>query len=195
MTTVPSTMIPKSSAPRLMRLALNLSVTMPMMVINMDNGITAAVMSAARMFPRKRKRITITRRAPLREVFSDRAYGLVHQAGTAVHRFGEHALRKRTVYFLQSVCNPLRHDAAVLSHEHEHGSQDNLFAVLRGRAGAQFLSEMHFSDIVHMNRHSAKIAHNDLTNILEVRDLTRSPHQELLTVSLDVTGSCIRIVA
>ncbi|MOA50693.1 hypothetical protein D3C78_1737480 [compost metagenome] len=63
-TTAPSTMMPKSSAPRLMRLALTLLENIPVKVNSIDNGITIAVMIAARMLPRNRKRIAITRIAP-----------------------------------------------------------------------------------------------------------------------------------
>ncbi len=51
MMTAPSTMRPKSSAPRLIRLAEICASTMPVMVISMATGMTSAVITAARMFP------------------------------------------------------------------------------------------------------------------------------------------------
>ena len=68
-TTAPSTMIPKSSAPRLIRFALTFALTMPVNVISIDSGITSAVISAARMLPRNRNRIAITRIAPSSRFF------------------------------------------------------------------------------------------------------------------------------
>lgn len=62
-------MMPKSSAPRLMRLALTLYVTMPVKVNSMDSGMTMAVISAARMLPRNRNRITMTSVAPSSRFF------------------------------------------------------------------------------------------------------------------------------
>ena len=64
MTTAPSTMIPKSIAPRLMRFALTLFATIPVTAKSIDSGITRAVMTAARILPRKRNRTTMTRVAP-----------------------------------------------------------------------------------------------------------------------------------
>ncbi len=68
-TTAPSMMMPKSSAPRLMRLALMRWFTMPVKVNSIDSGITSAVMMAARMLPRNRNRIAITSTAPSSRFF------------------------------------------------------------------------------------------------------------------------------
>ncbi|GJD73584.1 hypothetical protein CFIICLFH_1813 [Methylobacterium goesingense] len=64
MMTAPSTMRPKSRAPRLMRLALMRPWTMPVMVISIATGMTRAVTMAARMLPSSRNRMTMTRAAP-----------------------------------------------------------------------------------------------------------------------------------
>ncbi|MNV66194.1 hypothetical protein D3C71_1589360 [compost metagenome] len=69
MTTAPSTMMPKSSAPRLIRLALTLLLNMPVKVNSIDNGMTMAVISAARMLPRNRNSTAITRIAPSMRFF------------------------------------------------------------------------------------------------------------------------------
>ena len=60
----PSTSKPKSSAPKLIRFALTLVCTMPVIVINMAKGITAAVSNDARILPSRRKSTTITSNAP-----------------------------------------------------------------------------------------------------------------------------------
>ena len=62
--TAPSTIRPKSSAPRLIRLPETRLATMPVMVINIASGITIAVMIAARMLPSSRNKTTTTSRAP-----------------------------------------------------------------------------------------------------------------------------------
>lgn len=62
-------MMPKSSAPRLIRLALTLAETMPLKVISIDSGITSAVSTAARRLPRKRNSTAITRMAPSSRFF------------------------------------------------------------------------------------------------------------------------------
>src|SRR3546814_3909239 len=56
MMTAPSTMSPKSSAPRLIRFAEVRVCNMPVSVINIATGMTAAVISAARKLPSSRKR-------------------------------------------------------------------------------------------------------------------------------------------
>ncbi len=60
----PSTINPKSRAPKLIRLALTLVCTMPVMVINIAIGITIAVSNAARILPKNINKITITNSAP-----------------------------------------------------------------------------------------------------------------------------------
>ena len=64
MTTAPSMMMPKSSAPRLIKLALILLPAIPEMVNSMDNGMTIAAITAARKFPRNTNRTIMTSKAP-----------------------------------------------------------------------------------------------------------------------------------
>ena len=70
MMTAPSTMMPKSIAPRLIRLALTLLSTMPVIVNSMERGMTKAVISAARKLPRIRNSTAITSAAPSRRLVS-----------------------------------------------------------------------------------------------------------------------------
>ncbi len=70
MITAPSTIRPKSSAPRLIRLPDTLFSTIPVIVISIATGMTAAVMSAARIFPSRRNRTRITSDAPSARFFS-----------------------------------------------------------------------------------------------------------------------------
>ena len=64
MITAPSTIKPKSNAPRLIKLADTPACAIPVIVINMEIGITAAVMRAARKFPSRINNTTITKSAP-----------------------------------------------------------------------------------------------------------------------------------
>ncbi len=68
-TTAPSTIMPKSSAPRLIRLALTLLVNIPVKVNNIARGITIAVINAARMLPRNRNNTATTSSAPSKRFF------------------------------------------------------------------------------------------------------------------------------
>ena len=64
MITAPSTMSPKSSAPRLMRLPLTRASTMPVIVNSIDSGITSVVASAARKLPSSANSTAMTSSAP-----------------------------------------------------------------------------------------------------------------------------------
>jgi hypothetical protein len=64
MMTAPSTMSPKSSAPKLMRLPLMRASTMPVIVSSIDSGMTSVVTSAARRLPSSANSTAMTRRAP-----------------------------------------------------------------------------------------------------------------------------------
>ena len=64
MMTAPSTMRPKSSAPRLIRFADTPARSIPKLVRSMVIGITSAAISAARKLPSNRKSTTITSSAP-----------------------------------------------------------------------------------------------------------------------------------
>jgi hypothetical protein len=60
----PSTTIPKSMAPRLIRLPLRPSAFIAVNATSMANGIAAATMSPPRMLPKSRKSTPITKSAP-----------------------------------------------------------------------------------------------------------------------------------
>ena len=64
MMTVESTTMPKSMAPSEMRLALVPVATIPLNAMRSAMGMLIAVMSAARAWPRKRKRTSDTRVMP-----------------------------------------------------------------------------------------------------------------------------------
>ena len=63
-TTEPSTMSPKSIAPRLIRLPDTPIQFMPMNATSIESGITEATIKLARRSPRNRKSTTVTSMAP-----------------------------------------------------------------------------------------------------------------------------------
>ena len=69
MITAPSTIKPKSSAPKLIKLADTSVLTMPAIVASMANGITAAVIRAARTLPNNTNNTTMTSNAPSTRFF------------------------------------------------------------------------------------------------------------------------------
>ncbi|CUS43731.1 Predicted cell-wall-anchored protein SasA (LPXTG motif) [hydrothermal vent metagenome] len=64
MMTAPSTMSPKSSAPRLIRLPGTPNARMPIAIIRNENGMTSTAMIAARQLPSSRNRAAATSSAP-----------------------------------------------------------------------------------------------------------------------------------
>jgi hypothetical protein len=66
----PSTTMPKSMAPRLIRLPLRPSAFMPVKATSMAKGIAAATMSPPRKLPRSRKSTATTKSAPSARFFA-----------------------------------------------------------------------------------------------------------------------------
>ncbi len=64
MITVPSTIRPKSRAPRLIRLPGTFMLFMPMAIIRNENGMISTAIRAARTLPSSRKSVAATRIAP-----------------------------------------------------------------------------------------------------------------------------------
>ena len=64
MMTAPSTIRPKSSAPRLIKLPGTLNAFMPIAIIRNENGITSVAITAARQLPSSRNKDAATRIAP-----------------------------------------------------------------------------------------------------------------------------------
>jgi hypothetical protein len=61
----PSTIRPKSSAPRLIRFAGTPSAFIPVAAISSDSGITSVAMNAARTLPSRKNSVAITSNAPI----------------------------------------------------------------------------------------------------------------------------------
>ena len=64
MTTAPSTIMPKSIAPRLIRFALMPKNRMPRKLKRRESGMIEAVTSAARKLPRNISKTTVTKMNP-----------------------------------------------------------------------------------------------------------------------------------
>lgn len=104
-------MMPKSSAPRLMRLALTFWFTMPVKVKSIDSGITSAVISAARMLPRNRNRIAMTSTAPSNRFFFTVAMALstsTVRSYTVTAFTPAGSVRLISCIFLSTACDTVR---------------------------------------------------------------------------------------
>ena len=86
MMTAPSTISPKSSAPRLIRLPETRFCTMPVMVSSIESGMIAAVMSAARKLPSSRNSTTMTSKRAFEQVGLDGVDRAVDERRAVVDR-------------------------------------------------------------------------------------------------------------
>ena len=195
MMTAPSMMMPKSIAPRLIRLALTLYSTMPVMVNSIDSGMMQAVAIAARMLPSNRNRIDDDEQRAFEQVLLDGRDRGLDQRGAVVDRARHDALRQRARDVLELGGDALRHRAAVLADQQHGGADHGLLAVERRRAGAQLLALAHLGDVADADRHAAARADHDVADFVDVRDLSGRADQILLAVAFDVAGADIGVVA
>jgi hypothetical protein len=92
--TAPSTIKPKSIAPKLMRLALTPNTFIIPNANNMDKGIAEATIKPARKFPRNKTKTKITINAPSNQDFSLLlTYSTVYQISSVQIRFNNHIIR------------------------------------------------------------------------------------------------------
>ena len=89
----------------------------------------------------------------------------------------------------------MRHTAAVLVDQHEHGAEHHLTAVLGGSAGAQFLADADFGDVADADRCAANAADDDIGDVIDSAHLARCTDQQLLATALDVAGANVAVVA
>ena len=93
-TTVPSTTIPKSSAPSESRLAGILFSFRQMAANNSENGIVSATMKAPRTLPRKTNRISATRVMPSSQIVHNGLRRVRNQLAAVEKRHDFHARRQ-----------------------------------------------------------------------------------------------------
>src|SRR5690606_29704083 len=181
MITAPSTIRPKSNAPRLIRLPETPPRTMPKTVKSIANGITAAVISDALKFPSSRNSTTMTSRAPstrfldtvamVRSTSAVRSYtGLAETPGGRLRlaswrraasygMYGEDGRQAsgRVLY----LCGSFLRDLATIGTKLYHRSDEHDFAPFLGRrAAAQLRALADRGDVAHTDRHAdAAIEH------------------------------------
>ena len=195
MMTAPSTMMPKSIAPRLIRLALTLVSTMPVIVNSIDSGMTQAVTIAARMLPRIRNSTAITSSAPSSRFFSTVCDGGFDQVGAVVDRPRDDAVRQRLPIVLELGGDALRDGAAVLADQQHGGAEHRLLAVERRRARAQVLA------LAALRRRRGPgpgcrraMPMTMSLDFVGVADLARRADEILLAVAFDIAGADIGVV-
>ena len=194
MITAPSTIRPKSSAPRLIRLALTLFWTIPVMRMSIDSGITAAVMSAARQLPSSASSTTTTSSAPSKRLVATvlmvRSTSIVRSyTVSAITPSGRERLTSSS--FAATRCDTVR---LFSPNSMNTVPSTDLLAVLSRRAGAQLLAQQHFGNVLDADRHALLVTHHDVLDLLERGHLPRCANQVLLAALLDVARTHVGVV-
>ena len=128
------------------------------------------------------------------KVLLDSRDGAIDEQGSVINGGQCHAIRQAGANGVDPCIDGLRDSPAVLADEHERGTKNNLFTVLRRRARAQLLAKFDRSNVSDAYRCGAGIRDDDLAEVVEGRRLSWYAHQILLAVALDISGACVRIV-
>ncbi|KAG0772431.1 hypothetical protein G6F22_015743 [Rhizopus arrhizus] len=134
-------------------------------------------------------------RRALQQVLLDGGDGLVDQVGAVVDGHRLHALRQRLVDGVQPRGHGLRDAAAVLSDQHEHRAQHDFFAVVGGRARAQFAPNPDVRDVADPDGLALHGSQDDVLDVVDRTDLARRADQVLLAIALDVACAHVGVVA
>ena len=195
-TTAPSTMMPKSIAPRLSRLALILPSTMPVTANSIESGMTSATISAAREVAEQQEEHGDHQRGALEQVRSHRLERRLDQLGPVVDRpwprtpggrLGSTSVEPRG--------DALGDGAAVLADQHERRAEHDLLAVLGGGAAAQLAAEPDGGDVAHADRHAVARRDHDLADVRRRLEPPGRVHQVLLALVRDEAAARAAVVA
>ena len=129
------------------------------------------------------------------EVVADGADRGVDQRGAIVDGLGNHSGREGPVHLLHLRRDTLRHDPAVLAHQHQDGAEHHFLAVFGRRAGPQFIAEDHVGHRAQVHRRPLVRADDDASDILDVFHLPRGSDQVLFAAALDVARADVGVVA
>jgi hypothetical protein len=128
------------------------------------------------------------------QILLDRRDRLVDQHGPIVHSHRLDAGGQRTIDLRHFLVDGLGYRPTVLADQHEHCTQHDLLAVLRGGTGAQLPSDVNIGDVADANGLPLRRAHDDVAYIVERFDLSRGAYEVLLAAALDVAGADIAVV-
>jgi hypothetical protein len=169
MMTAPSTMRPKSMAPRLIRLPLVRVCTMPIAVSSIDSGIASAVMIAARKFPSMTNRTTTTSSAPsarLRSTVRIVASTSIRRSSTVFARTSGGRVRATSCILRSTAAATVRLFAPTSM---KAVPTDDLLAVLGGAAGPELAAHADRRDVAHAHRRALPLGDDDLGELLRAR--------------------------
>src|SRR6266478_2122072 len=181
----PSTISPKSSAPRLIRLALSLPASMPIEVTSMVIGMTVAVMRAARKLPSIKNRTRTTSRAPRERLVAT----VCTVASTSSVRLSTDRARMPggSVRLISLIF-------ASAADEHQGGAQHHLVAVHACAACPKFAAHGDLCHVPHAHRDAAAGGDGDLLDLGEACDQAVGPHHVTLAVPFDVICAAAVVV-
>ena len=170
MMTVESTTMPKSTAPREMRLALVPVPTRPQKAQSSASGMLRAVMSAARQLPRKRSSVSDTRTMPDEEVLQHGVDGDLHEVAAVVVGLDLHPRRQHLGRL--DVLDPLvdalqgRGRLAAVAHEHD-ALHDVVVVVLADHAEAGGVADVDGGDVADADGDALLLDDDDILDVVD----------------------------
>jgi len=197
MTTEPSTMSPKSMAPRLMRLPEIPAWTMPVKGHEHGEGYSKRDDKSTPKVAEKEQEDRDNEQASLDQVSADGLDGASDKVGAVVKGFDAHAAGKRLLNGGEPLFHTVGNDAGILSNEH-HGDADNnlSLAVLGSKALPNHGRKTHVTYVPHEYGGAARgDSDDDILDIGKACDETFAPNQRLLFRALQISASGVRIVS
>ena len=185
-TTAPSTIRPKSIAPRLIRFAETPKSRIPKKATSMESGMTEATISDARTSRRKKKSTAITRSEPSRRFFVTVWDGAVDDLALVVEGSDLHARRQRLLDLGDPRLHPRGHVLAVLALEHDDHARHRLALPVAGDGAAA--GQRAHPDVGHVpeeDRHALDRGQHDAAQVLDAGGEAAPAHGEALGAVLD----------
>src|SRR3546814_20200305 len=88
-----------------------------------------------------------------------------------------------------------RHGSAVLAEQHKRGSDNGLFAVLRGCTRAQIAADCYVGNVAHAHRHALAVGDDGITNLIDPGDAGVDAREERPATAIAAVGAARAIVA
>src|SRR5215212_7484846 len=191
MMTAPSTIRPKSRAPRLIRLALIFPWSIPVAVSSIATGIRDQCRAE---IAEQEEEHQDNQEGPLGQVLGYGCDRSVDEVRAVQDRLGADARRQGLVNLLDFGVGCGGHRAAVAADKHESGAEHDLFPIHARAAGPQLSADGHGGQILYAYRHAASSHNDDLADLGHGLDPPSGAHDDALAVSFDVVGASTDIV-
>ena len=129
------------------------------------------------------------------QILLHRIDGLIDQYSAVIDRLRYDSFRQVAIDLLYALVDSLRYIAAVLANQHKGSAEHHLLAVLSSGTGAQLLTQAHLGHITDAHRNTIGVLDDDVGDVSDIADLSRSADQVLLAAAFDVARTNVGIIA